>query len=112
MDLEEKIKIYMELGRKIEELEQQKKLLNLDILQQIPEKSIQTADSIVRKCKRLIIKTSLEEARLFEATKMTETVDKEKIKDLHQLGQSIPGLSEIQYIQISPRESKLRRGYS
>jgi hypothetical protein len=67
----------------------------------MPEKTLKTADYLVRCYQRLNIKTSLEEARLFDATKMMETVDKDKIKQLHELGEAVPGISEIHYIQVS-----------
>lgn len=101
MNLEEKIKKYKELGEKIEELEVLKKELGTSILFEMPEKTVKTTDYLVRCCQRLAIKTSLEEARLFNATKMKETVDKDKIKQLFELGQAVPGISEIHYIQVS-----------
>ncbi len=102
MSIEEKVKIYKELGQTIEELEEQKKLLGIEILQQMTEKSFKTTDYLVKKYNRLNIKTSLEEARLFDAVKTVETVDKEKIKELYQRGEAIEGVSETQYIQVSP----------
>jgi len=101
MSIEEKIQKYKELGQIIESLEQQKKELGSEILKEMPQKTLQTTDYLVRRYSRLMIKTSLEEARYFNAIKMTEIVDKEKIKYLHQLGQPVPGVAEIQYIQIS-----------
>jgi hypothetical protein len=104
MDLEEQVKTYRELVRKIEELEAQKKALGHSILQQMSSKCLRVGMLQVRRCQRLSISTSLEEARMLDAVKWVESVDKGKIKLLHQQGHSVNGISEIQYIVVS--ESK------
>jgi len=101
MNLEEQIKVYKEIGGKIEELEQQKKALGVTIMEQMSDKTLRTVDYLVRRYSRLSIKLSLEEARLLSATKMEETVDKDKIKILYQQGQPIQGVSETHFIQVS-----------
>ena len=103
MTLEEKIAIYKDVKNKIEELENQKKILVAEILQLIPNevKSIEVAGDFVKRFCRLSIRTSLENAKLFNAVKMQEVVDKEKIKKLYEQGQQIPDVSEIHYIQVS-----------
>lgn len=104
MNLEEQIKLHKELSQKIEELEQQKKVLGSTILQQMQDKTLRVGGFLVRKYNRLSIKLTVEEARAFEATKMEEAVDKDKIKALYHKGNPIPGVTQIEYIQISLRE--------
>lgn len=101
MHLENQIKLHKELSKKIDELESQKKELSLSIMQQMTEKTISLPGYVVRKYSRLNIKLTIEEARSLDAVKMEEAVDKDKIKALYKQGQSIDGVSEIQYIQIS-----------
>ena len=103
MELEEKIARYKDLGRQIDELEKQKKALVAEILLSLPKesKTIQVAGNSVKRIRRLSIRTSLEAAKLFEAVKMQEVVDKAKIKRLYEQGQAIPDVTEIEYIQVS-----------
>lgn len=101
MTLEEQIKRYKELAQKIEELERQKKALGVDILEQMTDKTLRIADYLVRHCSRLSIKLSITEARSLNATKMEETIDRDKIKSLYQLGNPIQGVSESHFIQVS-----------
>lgn len=106
MNLEEQIGKYNEIRKNIDELEQQKKALGIAIMEQMEGKTMQVAGYLVRRYSRLSIKLSLEEARIFNAVKMEEMVDKDKIKALHELGKPVPGVSEIQYIQISRESSR------
>ena len=106
MNLEEQIRAYNELGKNIDELEQQKKALGAAIMQQMQEKTMRVADYLVRRYSRLSIKLSTEEARTLDAIKIEEAVDKGKIKALYQLGKPMQGVSEIQYIQISKTNNK------
>ncbi len=103
MELEQKIERYKELGQRIAELEMQKKALVAEILQSIPKesKSIQVSGHTVKRVRRLSIRTSLEAAKLFEAVKIQEVVDKAKIKRLYEQGQAIPDVTEVEYIQVS-----------
>jgi len=103
MTLEEKIKAYKELRRKIEELEEKKKVLVAEILDLIPKESkiLHVAEYLVKRITRLSIRISLENAKLFGAVKMEEIIDKEKIKKLFALGHSLPDVSEIEFIQVS-----------
>lgn len=101
MNLHEQVKLHKELSKKIEELEEQKKALSLAIMQQMQDKVLLLDNFIVRRYNRLSIKTSIEEARAFNAVKLEETVDKDKIKALYNNGHPISGVSEIQYIQVS-----------
>jgi hypothetical protein len=102
MDLEKKIAAYKDLGKRIEELERQKKVLVAEILQFIPmeTKSIHIAGNCVKRVRRLSIRTSIENAKLFHAVKMQEVVDKEKIKRLYEQGQQIPDVTEFEFIQV------------
>lgn len=102
MVLEEKIEVYKALRKEIEELEMKKKILGAEILSMMPSdtKTLIVASHVVKRYSRLSIRTSLENARLIGASKMEEVVDKDKIKDLFALGQSIPGVTEYKYIQV------------
>ena len=102
MTLEEQIRAYAEIGKQINELDQQKKALGNAIMQQMEGKTVRVADYLVRRYSRLSIKLSIEEARVFDAVKIEETVDKEKIKALYQLGHPVQGVSETEYISVSP----------
>jgi len=106
MNFEEQVKKHKEISRQIEELEETKKALSLSIMAQMQSKSVRTEDFLIKCCQRLSIKLTLEEARTLNATKMEEAVDKDKIKSLYEQGQSIQGVSEIHYIQISALEKK------
>lgn len=99
--IEDQVKAYKELGETIDALEERRKAIGAAIMQQMQGKSLQVAEYNVRKINRLSIKLSLEEARSFNAIKLEETVDKDKIKFLYNSGQMIQGVSEIEYIQIS-----------
>lgn len=101
MNLEEQVKRYKEISRKIEELEQQKKALGAAIMQQVQGKSLRVADYLVKRYMRLSFKLSLEEARALNATKIEEVVDKDKLKTLYHPNYPIQGISEVHYIQIS-----------
>lgn len=101
MLLEESILLYRELAQKIAELEQQKQKLGREILAQMESKTLSVAGCTVRRYDRLSIKTSVEEARKFHATKMEEVLDKERLKVLHETGEPISGISLIQWIQVS-----------
>lgn len=101
MNLEKQIETYNEIRKKIEELEQQKKALGMAIMEQMEGKTMKVADFLIRRYSRLSIKLSIDEARTFDAVKMEEIIDRDKIKALYELGKPLPGVSETQYIQIS-----------
>lgn len=101
MNLESQIIQHKELSKKIEELEEQRKALGLTILRQMTGNSLQLGNFVIRRCNRLSIKLSVENARMLNAVKMEEIIDKDKIKALHHQGRTIEGVSEIQYIQIT-----------
>ena len=101
MNLQELVRLHKELSKKIEELEAQRKELGLAILQQMSATVINLPGFVVRRCNRLSIKLTIEEARALNAIKIEETVDKDKIKALHKNGHLMTGVSEIQYVQIT-----------
>lgn len=103
MELEEKVKAYKELVSKIEEFEEQKRLLAADILILMPKEknSVRVAGFQVRRIMRLSIKTSIDEAKLLGAVKLEEVIDKEMIKELFTKGHPVPNVSQIQFIQVS-----------
>lgn len=101
MNLEELLKEYKAIGKKVDELEDRKEALKAAIMQQMTEPTVRIAGYTVRRYNRMIIKTPIEEARALGAIKIEETVDKDKIKALLQLGHAIQGISEIQYLSVS-----------
>jgi hypothetical protein len=98
--LETYIQAYKELAQRIAELEEQKKQFGSIILQQMKAKTMSIAGYVVRKCERLNVRTDLQKAREWNATKMEEVIDKDKLKQLYQAGHTIPGISISQFIQI------------
>lgn len=94
------IRVYRELGQRIAELEEQKKELGRAILQQMKTKTMSVAGYVVRKCERLNVSTDIQKAREWNATKMEEVIDKDKLKQLYQTGHEIPGISISQFIQV------------
>ncbi|MDE3046530.1 MAG: hypothetical protein KGJ02_07825 [Verrucomicrobiota bacterium] len=102
LPLEEQVKLYKELAQKINEMEEHKKALGQLIVQQMTIPKMQIGSYRVCSYTRVSVKTPLEEARRWNAIEMVETVDKEKIKALHKLGHPVSGISESQYITVSP----------
>lgn len=102
MSLEEKIVIYKELQAKIKELEEEKQKIYQEILASFPpdEKELLSDHYRVKKYSRFTIKTTLDEARPFKATKMEEIVDKDKIKQLVLSGLLVPNVTEANYFFI------------
>lgn len=102
--LEEQIRQHKEISKQIEALEEKKKVLGAQILQQMKEKTLKLGGFVVRHCSRLSISLSIEEARGYDAVKMEETLDKVKLKALYNAGHPINGIQEIHYIQISEQK--------
>jgi len=100
MNLQDQVKLHKELSKRIDELESQKRDLGLAIMQQMTDRTLTLPGVVVRRCNRLSIKLTIEQARALGAVKLEETVDKDKIKALYNDGQPISGVSEIQFIQI------------
>lgn len=98
----EKVQAYKEIQRKMEELEEEKKLLAAEILKLMPKETptVQLADYRVKRTTRLSIRISVEMAESFGAVKMEKVVDRKVIKELFQQGQPLPDVSEITYIQV------------
>lgn len=101
MNLEEQIRLHKQLSKQIDELEEKKKTLGAQILQQMTQKVLKVPGFIVKRCSRLSYSISVDEARQYDAVKIEETVDKMKLKTLYHQGQPIQGIQEINYIQIS-----------
>lgn len=101
MSLEDHIRQHKEISLKIEELEEQKKALGQEILRRMEGKSLQVNGYLVKRCSRVSISSTIDQARLFQATKMEEVVDKDKLKALFKSGTVVPGIKVIEYIQIS-----------
>ncbi len=105
MNLEEQIKRHKEISIKVEELEEEKRALTQSILQSMTDKFHQIGNYQVRRQSKIIVTTSLEDARHLEATKMEETVDKDLLKALHKGGQIVAGVREIHFIAIKVEET-------
>lgn len=101
ISLEEQIRLHKELSKQIDELEEKKKILGAQILQQMTEKTLKVPGFVVRHCSRLSIGLTVEEARLYDAVKLEETVDKFKLKALYLQGHPIKGIHEVNYIQVT-----------
>jgi hypothetical protein len=103
MGLEEKVIAYRELAERINEMEAEKKLLSQEILMLMPqdEEVVQVRHLKVKCYHRINIKTTLEQAKEFHATKMEEIVDKEALKELLHQGILVPGVSESSYVIVS-----------
>lgn len=101
-DLEGKVAEYIELKRKIEELETRKKALSLEILEFVPKETprVDLSECWVKRASVFSIKTSLAHAQECGAVKIEEVVDKQKLKELYKSGQNPPGVSEVHYIQV------------
>jgi hypothetical protein len=104
MNLEEQVRKHKEISRKIEELEAEKKALGETILQTMSNKSMRLGSYVVKRCSRITISSTLDQARSFQAIRMEEVVDKEKLKELYRSGVEIPGVKTIEYVQISQNE--------
>jgi len=101
MEIEELVTAYKEIAFKIEELEKAKKVLSQSIMKEMTTKTVQVGNYMVRRYSRLSVRVSLENARVLDAIKIEETVDKDRIKEIYQQGQPIEGVSEIQYVTVS-----------
>lgn len=105
MTLEDMVQQHKEISLKIEELEAQKKTLGESILQAMSSKTMQVGSYIVKRCSRLSIQSTIDQARHFQAVKVEEVVDKDKLKALYREGVTIPGIKQIEYIQVSISEN-------
>lgn len=105
MSLEDQIRQHKEISLKIEELEAQKKALGQEILRAMEGKSLQVKGYLVKRFSRVSISSTIDQARLFHATKMEEVVDKERLKALFKSGTPVPGIKVIEYIQITGKSS-------
>lgn len=101
MILAEKVRMHKELSKKIAELEEQKKLLGEEILAQMENSTLHVIGYTVKKYDRLSIKLSIEDARALNAVKIEETIDKDKIKEMHKQGRAIAGVNETSYIVVT-----------
>lgn len=104
MNLEEQVKFHKEISKKIDELEEEKKRLGAQILQQMTAKTLKIPGFVVRHCSRLAISLTFDEAREYGAVKLEEMVDKAKLKALYQEGHPVKGVQEVNYIQVSEQK--------
>lgn len=104
MLLEEKVAELVAVRERLEELELKKKTLVAEILALMP-KDKTTAHVLgyrVRRTSMLLIKTSLDDARLFDAVAMKEVVDRKRLRELYKAGHHPPDVSELHYVIVSP----------
>ena len=102
MTLEEKIAAHCEICRKIQQLEEEKKTLAQEILAEMPSKKMTFRGHIARIQTRLIIGIPMDQARMLDATKMVEQIDKGKIAEIHKSGVALEGVREISYLIVTP----------
>ncbi|NGX61151.1 MAG: hypothetical protein K940chlam9_00632 [Chlamydiae bacterium] len=98
MELEDQVTLYDELCKQIEILEQRKKELGSQILDQMHEKKMEVGGFTVRKVGRLSINISIEKAHALNAVVLKEAVNRDKIKQLIKQGEQIEGVSEIEFV--------------
>ena len=101
--IEQKIYSFKDLSCQIDELEERRKALGVEILAAMEGKTLEVPGAVAKKCERLSIKTSIEDARPLGVTKMEEVLDREKIKKLHKEGATIPGVFVFQYVQVTKK---------
>lgn len=102
--LEALLRAYKEISEQIRQLERQKAEMSRALLNSFPTelKKYSTPQFRVFRQKRLNIKTTLEEARLYNAVKLQEVVDKDRLRSLCLLGEEIPGISYSEYVLVNP----------
>ena len=95
MSFEEKVKEHKEISLKIRKLEEERKLLSQELLMLMPKnmRVVTAGDYQVKRFSRITFKTTVEEARTFDAVRMEEGVDKDRLKHLPTMGHPIPGLT-------------------
>ncbi|MFQ5730057.1 MAG: hypothetical protein ACE5GN_06825 [Waddliaceae bacterium] len=100
--LEARLRAYKELSSKIRELEQPRKQIGQELLHNFPVglKKYSTPHFRVFRQERINVKTTLEDAHRYRAVKVEETVDKERLKALHNSGQPIPGVTRTEFVQV------------
>lgn len=105
--LEEKVAKYVELRKQIEELEAQRKTIAVEILECMPKEQqhVDLEQTWIKRATLFSVKTSLKDAQLFDAVRVKEVVDKEKLKELYKLGHNPPGVSEIHYLQVYTKKT-------
>lgn len=101
MDLAEKIATYKKYIREIDALEEAKREIAKEIIAEMPDKKFETDQYKAIRYSRLSIKTTLEHARLFDATKMEELIDKAKIKEIYNSGVPVEGVEMQSYLMVS-----------
>lgn len=102
-ELENEVLAYKELSKQIDLLTEKRKMLGNEILQKLSRdsKTFQIAGYRVQRCSRFSIKTSIEDAKVYGATKMQEVLDKDEIKRLYEMGEPIPDVQKFEMIAIS-----------
>ena len=109
MNFDEKVKYCKQLTQEIADLEVRRKTLLQEILQEMPKdkNAVVSGTYKVMRYRRFVIKTTIEEARAYDAVSLEEVVNKDRLKKLHIMGHLIPNVSQYEYIAISlPKEIK------
>jgi hypothetical protein len=102
VSLEEKIVKYVQIQEQIKALEEVKQQIYQEILGSfhLDSQEIFSESYRVKRHFRINIKTTVEEARPFQAIKTEEVVDKDKIKELLHSGVLVPNVTETSYFFI------------
>ena len=105
--LENKLQQHRTITEQIKMLEQQKKALSQEILASWPTatKKVSTAHYSVSRQKNFSIKTSLDDARLFDAVKIEEVIDRARLREIYKSGTPVPGISATEYVLVTSTQS-------
>lgn len=105
-NIAEKVTQYSKILQQKGKLNKQKRELAEAIIAGLPNGTLETPDFQVTRHPRLSIRTSLDEARKLNATKMVEQVDKEKIKQLYLSGIPVKGVEEQSSLSVKAKKQK------
>ena len=108
MEFDEKVKVCKELSLEIARLDEKRRALSKEIFAEMPKElnAVDSGDYRIRKCKRIVIKTTIDEAREFDAVSVQEVVNKDRLKRLHTMGHLVPNITQYDYIAIVDQSKK------
>jgi len=107
--LPQKLIRYQQVLLQKESLGKKRKDLAHEILAAMPKKGlIDTADFKAACKEKLVIRTSLEDARKLGATKMVEQVDKAKLRKLYLSGIPVKGIEKRSFLSFRQKKQQLR----
>jgi hypothetical protein len=106
--LEKLLDQYLEAKQAQEEVEAFVKQLGaslLDILEKEDVKEKFVSGHKILKVVRTTFKTTLVQARVLKATETVEQVNKAMLKQLHQQGVEVPGVTTTAYVQVTEEKA-------